>query len=55
MRLSLKESRTTLPNVTNLDRKSGMRGPKTMGEAHHSSSPELANDLQQKRERGPDT
>ena len=25
-----------LPNATNLDRKSGIRGPKTAGEAHHS-------------------
>jgi hypothetical protein len=33
MRLSLKESRMTLPNATNLDRKSGIRGPKMMGEA----------------------
>jgi hypothetical protein len=33
MRLSLKESRTTLLNAANLDRKSGIRGPKTMGEA----------------------
>jgi hypothetical protein len=33
MRLSLKESRMTLLNATNLDRKSGIRGPKTMGEA----------------------
>jgi hypothetical protein len=33
MRLSLKESRTKLLNATNLDRKSGMRGPKTMGVA----------------------
>jgi hypothetical protein len=33
MRLSLKESRMKLLNVTNLDRKSGIRGPKTMGEA----------------------
>jgi hypothetical protein len=36
MRLSLKESRTKLLNATNLDRKSGIRGPKMMGEAHHS-------------------
>jgi hypothetical protein len=27
-----------LLNATNLDRKSGIRGPKTMGEAHHSLS-----------------
>jgi hypothetical protein len=33
MRLSLKESRINLLNATNLDRKSGVRGPKTMGEA----------------------
>src|SRR5271169_6269023 len=33
MRPSLKESRTTLLNAANLDRKSGIRGPKTMGEA----------------------
>jgi hypothetical protein len=33
MWLSLKESRTQLLNATNLDRKSGIRGPKTMGEA----------------------
>jgi len=33
MRLSLKESRTKLLNATNLDRKSGIRGPKKMGEA----------------------
>jgi hypothetical protein len=33
MRLSLKESRMQLLNATNLDRKSGIRGPKTMGEA----------------------
>jgi hypothetical protein len=33
MRLSLKESRTKVLNATNLDRKSGIRGPKTMGEA----------------------
>src|SRR5271165_4522309 len=32
MRLSLKESRMKLLNATNLDRKSGIRGPKTMGE-----------------------
>jgi hypothetical protein len=38
MRLSLKESRMKLLNATNLDRKSGIRGPKTMGEAHHSFS-----------------
>ena len=29
MRLSLKESRMKLLNATNLDRKSGIRGPKT--------------------------
>jgi hypothetical protein len=33
MRLSLKERRMKLLNATNLDRKSGIRGPKTMGEA----------------------
>jgi hypothetical protein len=33
MRLSLKESRMKLRKATNLDRKSGIRGPKTMGEA----------------------
>jgi hypothetical protein len=33
MRLSPKESRMGLLNATNLDRKSGIRGPKTMGEA----------------------
>jgi hypothetical protein len=33
MRLSLKESRIKLLNATNLDRKSGIRGPKKMGEA----------------------
>jgi hypothetical protein len=33
VRLSLKESRMKLLNATNLDRKSGIRGPKTMGEA----------------------
>src|SRR5271156_3852732 len=33
MRLSLKESRMKSLNATNLDRKSGIRGPKTMGEA----------------------
>jgi hypothetical protein len=33
MRLSLKESRMKLLNATNLDRKSGIRGQKTMGEA----------------------
>jgi len=38
MRLSLKESRIKLLNATNLDRKSGIRGPKTMGEAHQSLS-----------------
>jgi hypothetical protein len=38
MRLSLKESRTKLLNATNLDRKSGIRGPKTMGEALQSFS-----------------
>jgi hypothetical protein len=32
MRLSLKESRTKALNATNLDRKSGIRGPKTMGD-----------------------
>jgi hypothetical protein len=38
MRVSLKESRIKSLNATNLDRKSGIRGPKTMGEAHHSLS-----------------
>jgi hypothetical protein len=38
MRLSLKESRMKLLNATNLDRKSGIRGPKTMGEALNSLS-----------------
>jgi hypothetical protein len=33
MRLSLKESRMKLLSATNLDRKSGIRGPKKMGEA----------------------
>jgi hypothetical protein len=33
MRLSLKESRRALLEATNLDRKSGIRGPKKMGEA----------------------
>jgi hypothetical protein len=33
MRLSLKESLTKLLNATNLHRKSGIRGPKKMGEA----------------------
>jgi hypothetical protein len=33
MWLSLKESRTQLLNATNLDRKFGIRGSKTMGEA----------------------
>jgi hypothetical protein len=33
MRLSLKESRMLLLNATDPDRKSGTRGPKTMGEA----------------------
>ena len=33
MRLSLKESRMKLLNATYLDRKSGIRGPKMMGEA----------------------
>jgi hypothetical protein len=37
MRLSLKESRMKLLNATTLDRKSGIRGPKTMGEALQSS------------------
>jgi hypothetical protein len=36
VRLSLKESRMVSLNATNLDRKSGIRWPKTMGEAHHS-------------------
>src|SRR6201996_9408820 len=38
MRLSPKESRMVSLNATNLDRKSGIRGPKTMGEAHQSLS-----------------
>jgi hypothetical protein len=38
MRLSLKESCMELLNVTNLDRKSGIRGQKMMGEAHDSFS-----------------
>jgi hypothetical protein len=38
MRLSLKESRMKLLNATNLDRKSGIREPKTMGEALNSLS-----------------
>jgi hypothetical protein len=33
MRISLKESRTMSLNATNLNRKSGIRGPKKMGEA----------------------
>jgi hypothetical protein len=33
LRLSLKESRMVLLSATNLARKSGIRGPKTMGEA----------------------
>jgi hypothetical protein len=33
MGLSLKESPMKLLNATYLDRKSGIRGPKTMGEA----------------------
>jgi hypothetical protein len=33
MRFSLKESRMKLLNATNLDRKSGIRGPNKMGEA----------------------
>jgi hypothetical protein len=33
MRLSLKESRRALLNATAVDRKFGIRGPKTMGEA----------------------
>jgi hypothetical protein len=38
MRLSLKESRTTLLSAANLDRKSGIREPKTTGgEAPHQS------------------
>ena len=32
MRLSLKESRMAFLEATNLDRKSGIRGPKTMGD-----------------------
>jgi hypothetical protein len=36
MRLSFKENRMVLLNASNPDRKSGIRGPKTMGEAHHS-------------------
>jgi hypothetical protein len=38
MRLSLKESRMKLLNATKLDRKSGIRGPKTMGEAQQQPS-----------------
>jgi hypothetical protein len=34
MRLSFKESRMKLHKATNLDRKSGIRGPKTVGEAN---------------------
>jgi hypothetical protein len=34
----LEESRTKSLNATNLDRKSAIRGPKTMGEAHQSFS-----------------
>src|ERR1700749_1514831 len=37
-RLSLKESRRKLLDATNLARKSGIRGPNKMGEAHHSFS-----------------
>jgi hypothetical protein len=33
MRLSLRESRMSLLNAATLDRKSGIRGPKKMGEA----------------------
>jgi hypothetical protein len=33
MRLSLKESRRKLLKAANFDRKSGIRGPKKMGEA----------------------
>jgi hypothetical protein len=36
MRLSLKESSTKSLNATNLDRKSGIRGPNKMGEALQS-------------------
>jgi len=36
MRLSLKESRMKLLNAPDPDRKSGIRGPKTMGEALES-------------------
>src|SRR5277367_3605881 len=48
MRLSLKESRTKLLNAITLDRKSGIRGPKTMGEAppQPSFSPESLTDRQ---------
>jgi hypothetical protein len=38
MRLSLKESRMKLLDANSLDRKSGIRGPKTIGEAHDSPS-----------------
>jgi hypothetical protein len=38
MRLSLKESRRALLNATAVDRKSGIRGPKMLGEAHHTLS-----------------
>jgi hypothetical protein len=38
MRLSLKESRTKSLNATSLDGKSGIRGPKKMGEALNSFS-----------------
>jgi hypothetical protein len=35
VRLSFKESRMEFDNATNLDRKSGVRGTKKTGEAHH--------------------
>ena len=41
MRLSLKESRMQLLNATELDRKSGIRGPKTMGEALRQPSSQV--------------
>jgi hypothetical protein len=42
MRLSLKESRMNLLNATNLDRKSGIRGPKKMGRSPYHSTLRLA-------------
>jgi hypothetical protein len=41
MRVSLKESRMKLLNTTNLDRKSGIRGLKTMGAAQRKNSASL--------------